>query len=339
MTVQHSVRMAERLNEDVAGRLDEVARLLAAQGASRFRVGAYERAASTVRRLPRPVSDVLEREGLEGLEALPGIGPGIARAIRDLLERGRLAMLERLRGESEPTKVLASVPGIGRTLADRLYHDLGIETLEDLEAAASDGRLQHALGFGPKRLAGIRDSLAQRLQRVRRPAAATRDVPTVRELLDVDREYRGKAAAGELVKIAPRRFNPNHVEWLPILHTTRRGRHYTALFSNTARAHQLGRTDDWVVIYWEDGIGERQCTVVTARTGPWAGHRVVRGRENELKGREWSGKRDSNPRLRPWQGRTLPLSYSRSRNPDRTTADPELTTDGVRDQAASNAPR
>src|SRR5271167_2643427 len=126
--------MPERLNEDIAGRLEEVARLLAAQGANRFRVRAYERAANTVRTLSRSVSDILEQQGLEGLQALPGVGESIARAIRDLLARGRLAMLERLRGESDPTKLLASVTGIGRELADRLHHDLGIETLEDLEA-------------------------------------------------------------------------------------------------------------------------------------------------------------------------------------------------------------
>jgi hypothetical protein len=191
-------------------------------------------------------------------------------------------MLERLRGESEPTKLLASVPGIGRALADRLYHDLGIETLEDLEAAAHDGRLQHVLGFGPKRLAGIRDSLAHRLQRVKPPPVTSHRAPSVSELLDVDREYREKAAAGELVTIAPRRFNPTRVAWLPILHTTRGRRHYTALFSNTALAHRLNRTDDWVVIYWDDGLGERQCTVVTADRGSLAEHRVVRGREAEL---------------------------------------------------------
>ena len=114
--------MPERLNEDIAGRLEEVARLLAAQGANHFRVGAYERAAITIRRLSRPVSDILEQQGLEGLQALPGIGESIARAIRDLLERGRLAMLDRLRGESEPTKLLASVPGIGRLSAPQRQH-------------------------------------------------------------------------------------------------------------------------------------------------------------------------------------------------------------------------
>jgi hypothetical protein len=168
-------------------------------------------------------------------------------------------------------------------LADRLYHDLGIETLEDLESAAHDGRLEQILGFGPKRLAGIRDSLAHRLGRIKPPADGDRERPSVDELLDVDREYREKAAAERLSKIAPRRFNPDRVAWLPILHTTRGRRHYTALFSNTALAHRLNRTGDWVVIYWEDGRGERQCTVVTAHGGSLAGRRVVRGREGELK--------------------------------------------------------
>ena len=288
--------MSDRLNDDVAGRLDEVARLLAAQGANRFRVGAYERAANTVRRLARPVSEILEHEGLEGLQKLPGIGPSIARAIRDLLTRGRLAMLERLRGEGEPTKLLASVPGIGRELADRLYHDLGIAGLEDLEAAAHDGRLQQVLGFGPKRLAGIRDSLAHRLERVKPPASTARLPPSVEELLDVDREYREKAAAGALVRIAPRRFNPTRLAWLPILHTTRRRRHYTALFSNTALAHRLNRTNDWVVIYWDDHLGECQCTVVTAEHGPLAGRRIVRGRETEIADRAAIDRRAVNPR-------------------------------------------
>jgi putative hydrolase len=273
--------MSDRLNEDVAGRLEEVARLLEAQGANRFRVRAYDRAAETVRRVPRPISELIEQEGMEGLQALPGVGISIARAIRDMLAHGRLAMLERLRGESDPTNLLASVPGIGRTLADRLYHDLGIETLEDLEAAAHDGRLEQLLGFGTKRLAGIRDSLAHRLQRIKPPAVTNHRAPSVTEILDVDREYREKAAAGELVKIAPRRLNPSRAAWLPVLHTTRGRRHYTALFSNTALAHRLGRTNDWVVIYWDNGRGERQCTVITAGHGPLKGQRIVRGRESE----------------------------------------------------------
>jgi putative hydrolase len=59
-------------------------------------------------------------------------------------------------------------------------------------------------------------------------------------------------AAGRLPKIAPRRFNPNNDPWLPILHVDRDGWSFTAMFSNTELAHQLHRTDDWVVIYFHN---------------------------------------------------------------------------------------
>jgi hypothetical protein len=66
-----------------------------------------------------------------------------------------------------------------------------------------------------------------------------------------------------------------------VLHLTRDGTHCTALYSNTARAHDLGKTHDWVVIYFEtDGV-ERQRTVATAQSGALKGRRVVRGRELE----------------------------------------------------------
>lgn len=270
--------MTPRQNDDIAGRLDEIARLLDAQRAGRFRVQAYTQAAQAVRQLDRPLSDILAKDGLAGLEAVPHVGESIARAIRDLLERGRLAMLDRLRGESDPVALLTSVPGIGRKTADLLHHDLGIATLEELEAAAHDGRLQQFAGFGVKRLAGVRDSLAHRLGRLRPPTTPASDAgPSVPELLDVDHEYREKAAAGDLVRIAPRRFNPSRRSWLPVLHTTRGARHYTALFSNTARAHTLGKTGDWVVIYWDGANGERQCTVITAERGSRKGARIVRG--------------------------------------------------------------
>jgi DNA polymerase (family X) len=107
------------------------------------------------------------------------------------------------------------------------------------------------------------------------------DGPPVTELLAVDREYRDQAAAGQLQRIFPRRFNPRGEAWLPVLHTQRGEHHYTALFSNTARAHQLGKTHDWVVLYYDGGHGERQCTVITSQRGPLTSKRVVRGREGE----------------------------------------------------------
>jgi hypothetical protein len=277
------------MNPYIADRLEEAAWLLRNQGADPFRVNAYLRAAATVRRWPEPLRDIFRARGLEGLEALPGVGPSIARAIRELITRGRLPMLDRLRGAADPVTVLASVPGIGQVFAERLHEQLGIDTLEQLEAAAHDGRLATMAGFGTKRLAGIKDSLAHRLGRLRArpvpPAPSNR--PPVAELLDVDREYRRKVAAGALQLIAPRRFNPTRETWLPVLHTSRGRRRYTALFSNTARAHRAGKTRDWVVLYSDDGAREEQHTVITAARGPLRGQRVVAGREAECAATAW----------------------------------------------------
>jgi hypothetical protein len=133
--------MADPMNRHIADRLEEAAHLLHDQGADRFRVNAYLRAARTVRYWPEPLGQVFHARGIEGVEELPGVGPSIARAIRELITHGRLPMLDRLRGASDPVTILASVTGIGRRLAEQLPDELGIATLEDLEAAAHDGRL------------------------------------------------------------------------------------------------------------------------------------------------------------------------------------------------------
>ncbi|PYJ95384.1 MAG: DNA polymerase III [Verrucomicrobia bacterium] len=257
-------------NVDIAGRLDEVANIFVEQGANRFRIQAYRRAANVLRRLSRSVADIFAEQGIEGLEPIPGIGVTIARSIRDILLHGRLAMLDRLRGESDPIAILASVPGIGKVYAWRLHDDLGIETLEELELAAHDGRLEQYPGIGAKRLAGIRDSLAQRLGRIRRqrmqipttpalaPPPSAPQKPSVSELLDVDREYRDKVAADTLTKITPRRFNPAGEAWLPIMHTARNGRHYTALF---LRRRQYGTQ------IHGDHLGVRPATETSYRCG------------------------------------------------------------------------
>ncbi len=268
-------------NPRVAERLDEVGALLAAQQASPFKVRAYHNAAAAVRVLPVSVAALFRDEGLDGLERIPGVGPGIAGAIRELLSTGRLQMLERLQGEADPVRLFATVPGIGAGLAERLHDELGLSTLEELEVAAHDGRLLRLPGFGPKRLKGVVSALAERLGRLHERSASREAPPPVEELLDIDREYRDSAELGRLPTIAPRRFNPDHRSWLPVLHTTRGQRHYTALFSNTALAHRLGRTHDWVVIYGDGDREEHQATVITARVGPLAGRRIVRGREPE----------------------------------------------------------
>jgi len=180
-------------------------------------------------------------------------------------------------------------------LASRIHDKLGITTLEELEQAAHDGRLGGVQGFGSRRIRAMQEALgfllsASSRRRARRQSSAPAgqsaiisESPEVGLLLAVDEYYRREAAAGRLRLIAPRRFNPSGVAWLPILHLDRNGWSFTVLYSNTARAHALGRTRDWVVIFCDREGVERQCTVVTEIAGPLKGRRVVRGREDECR--------------------------------------------------------
>ena len=275
------------VNAQVAERLRQAAGLLEAQGANPFRVAAYRRAAETVEQFRGSLRELLAAKGRAGLDALPNIGGGIAAAIAEMLERGHWSQLDRLRGSLDPMTLFRTVPGIGPELARRIHDTLGVETLEGLEVACHEGRLVQVPGLGPRRVAAIRAALADMLGRSRRLPGGTEPLaaePAVGVLIDVDREYLDKARSGALPRIAPRRFNPRNEAWLPILHTSRENWHFTALYSNTARAHELGRTRDWVVLYFNaDDHAERQRTIVTEQRGDLAGRRVVRGREEECR--------------------------------------------------------
>ena len=266
-------------NQVIADRLREAADLLAQQEADPHRVRAYRDAARTVGGIGANVRDIADRRMLT---RLPAVDARIARAIEQILRTGRWVELERLRGTLDAEKLFRAVPGVGPALSRRIHDALHVDTLEALEVAAHDGRLARVPGVGPRRAAMIRSALAGMLDRPWAAAAPPPDEPSVAELLDVDGEYRARAARADLPRIAPRRFNPERTAWLPVLHAKRGDRHYTALFSNTARAHQFGRTADWVVIHFHTEHGpEAQRTVVTETRGPLAGERVVRGREAE----------------------------------------------------------
>ncbi len=267
-------------NDEIVRMLRAMAAALEEQGEDGFRAGAYRRAASYIEKLPTPVRDIYETSGVEGLVALPTIGYGVASAIVEMLVTGQWQKLDHVAGEGDPVRLLQSIPGVGPGLAAKIHDALKIDTLEQLEVAAHDGSLDRVPGIGARRAAALRALLAVRLGR--RGRVVDREQPPVSLLLEIDREYRDKAAAGALRLIAPRRFNPEARAWLPIWHPSRGAWRFTALYSNTERAHRLGKTHDWVVIYAQKDHGaESQCTVVTEAAGELSGKRVVRGRETE----------------------------------------------------------
>ena len=275
----------QTFNHEIATKLREIAQLLRAQQANPFRVNAYLHAADTLDNLGRNVEELMQATGIKGLIALPGIGEGIARSIYEYVATGRMSRLENLRGTADPVELFRSIPTVGRVLAERIHDHLHVDSLEALENAVHAGQLHKIEGLGSKRLEAIETWLQKHLDEQRRqsrPVARTSGVAPVELILRVDNEYRQKAAADKLPRITPQRFNPENKAWLPILHTTHDHWHFTALYSNTARAHQLGRTADWVVIYfYDDHHLEGQHTVVTETHGSLQGRRVVRGREME----------------------------------------------------------
>jgi hypothetical protein len=274
-------------NELIGDVLERIADLLDTQRANFHKIRAYRSAAKSVRSADRSLARLIRKNDLQAIKDLPFIGEGIASTMEEFVKTGKSRVLDRLQGEISPEEIFVQVPAIGVNLAHRIAQQLDIHSLEELEQAAHDGRLEKVDGFGPKRLQSVRVSLAGMLsgaaqRRIQKTSSGEKpqDKPNVKILLEVDEEYRKKAESGRLKKIAPHRFNPEVEAWLPILHTEKEGWSFTALYSNTARAHQLGKVNDWVVIYYEKRK-EDQCTVVTETKGKLEGKRVVRGREYE----------------------------------------------------------
>ena len=277
-------------NQEIATVLDDIADSLEVQHANLHRIRAYRTAAKYIYQYQESLAKIVASGNIKVLQTLPNIGESLAAIIEEYVKTGKSEVLQRLQGEVPPEDVFEQIPGIGSELADRIVKTLDIKTLEELEQSAHDGRLLRVQGFGQRRVKSIQISLAGLLSGFSRrrvshskPTQTTTDSPrpSVDLLLEVDTEYRQKAAANELKKIAPKRFNPNNEMWLPIYHTEKDDWTFTALFSNTARAHDLGKTHDWVVIFFEKNGFEGQSTVVTETSSLLIGRRVVRGRESE----------------------------------------------------------
>lgn len=129
--------------------LSRISGLLELSGVERFRARAYDGAADAIRDLTIDDITPLYRSG--ELANAPGVGPATLSVLGELVETGESAYLERLlRSVPEGLIQVASVPGLSATKAALLHRELGVENLEDLEAAAIDGRLRTVRGFGEK---------------------------------------------------------------------------------------------------------------------------------------------------------------------------------------------
>lgn len=135
-------------NRDVIEMFNRVADMLAIRGDQIHRILAYRKAAESIANLGRDINQVYA-EG--SLTEIPGIGKTLAAKIEEMLTSGKLEFYERLSEDVPPSLVdLLRVEGVGPKRVKQIYDNLGVETLEDLTAAARDGKLSELPRMGKK---------------------------------------------------------------------------------------------------------------------------------------------------------------------------------------------
>lgn len=179
-------------NAEIARSLREMALFLEMEGVP-FKPQAYERAAYAIGALDRPVESIHRAGGVRALQEVQGVGKGIASRVAEMLEQGRSSELEKMKSRV-PADILAltSIEGLGPRRVKALWEGLGIRSIEDLEAAAREGRLDSLAGFGKMSQSKVLESISAWRRRMGRwpmgrvlPLAKTIEA-RLREVRDVE---------------------------------------------------------------------------------------------------------------------------------------------------------
>ena len=197
------------LNPDIARAFDEIADLLEIEDANPFRVRAYRTAARLVLGLSSDLKTMVEAG--EDLTELPGIGEDLAKKIIEIVTTGHCSFLEKLEKQTPPALTeLLKVPGLGPKRVKALWHELDVETVDQLTRAAREGRIRSVPGFGEKTEARILEALQAQIAAVPRfliaiaaPYAAAlvhylQNIPGVRRVVVAGSFRRGKDTVGDL---------------------------------------------------------------------------------------------------------------------------------------------
>ena len=137
-------------NQSVSQVLRQIGEYLAMQQVQ-FKPRAFEKAAETVGALTEEVSKMYASGGIKKLKEIPGVGQSIAEIIEELVTTGRSTEYEKLK-KATPVRLdeLARVEGLGPKSIQKLYQELGVRNLKDLEVAAKKGKIGALEGFGIK---------------------------------------------------------------------------------------------------------------------------------------------------------------------------------------------
>lgn len=148
-------------NTDVARMFDDLADLLEIEGANPFRVRAYRNASRTIQGLTESLAEIA-RDDERALTDLPGIGKDLAEKIEAIIDTGKLEQLEELRAQvPEGVVAMLRLPGIGPKKVGVMFHELSIQSLDDLKQAAEQGQVAKLKGFGKKTEQTILENIDQ----------------------------------------------------------------------------------------------------------------------------------------------------------------------------------
>jgi DNA polymerase (family 10) len=170
-------------NAEIAAALDELGVLYELDGAVKYRVLAYSTAARAIRESPVSVAELA---AAGRATEIPGVGKTLAEKIDALLATGEIPAAVKLKAKFPPTLIeVTRVPGVGAKTARRLFDELGVATLEDLEAAAEAERIREMKGLGPK----AEENVLAGLERLGEPGEGS-----ARVLLSMARPIAGELA-------------------------------------------------------------------------------------------------------------------------------------------------
>ncbi len=176
-------------NAEIARLFEELADLMEIQGANAFRLRAYRNASRTIEGLSESIAELVE-QGPAALTELQGIGKELAQKIVAIVETGQLPQLEKLRDEVPPGVVkMLRIPGIGPKKVSALFHELGVDTLEQLREACEKGDVADLKGFGKKTAQTILEGLDQIEQAGQRVYLADA-LPVVEEIVSSLKELK-----------------------------------------------------------------------------------------------------------------------------------------------------
>ena len=147
-------------NVEIARRFYRLSALMEIRGDDPFRLRSYRNAAEAIEVWPTPLKEIAEKEGVAGLQEIPGVGKAIAGKVIDLLDRGTFDAWERLIAETPETVLdLTELPGIGPKTAALLHQRFKVSSLPELKAFVAGGGLEMVDGIGARTAEKIKEAL------------------------------------------------------------------------------------------------------------------------------------------------------------------------------------